>query len=164
MKHRIIATGLAMALVVGMSACGENNQEPSPAKSSTTSQQTTSRAVKISVEGTGIATDVTVLIIDPDTGLKPSDGATGTDDKAAAPTDTEHKVGDSEALTDSQKNVQLPFHMERTLKEGQEITVSAQNGTSGGQITVTIETNGRTVTKSATGPNAAVTATTKESK
>ncbi|MFT9059689.1 hypothetical protein [Bifidobacterium aquikefiri] len=162
MHRRLTAAVGAVLLLAGLGACG--NAQPDPAPSSASTSQIATSIATVRVEGNGVATDVTITVIDPDTGLKPSDAVTGLDAKSASPTDSTGKVGDSKTLTKSTENVALPYSTTLQVTTGQKVTVSAQNGTSASSIKVTVILNGKTVTDSATGANAAASATSKEAK
>ncbi|MFT8640081.1 hypothetical protein [Bifidobacterium sp.] len=161
--HRRLCAAVGAVLLLGtLGACGDTQPQPEPSSASTSQSSTSTATVK--VEGSGVATDVTITVIDPDTGLKPSDSKAGLDAKSASPTDSTSKVGDSKALTDSKENVTLPYMTTLSVTSGQKVTVSAQNGTSDGSIKVAVTLNGKTVTDSTTGANAAASATSKEAK
>ncbi|MFT8538187.1 hypothetical protein [Bifidobacterium aquikefiri] len=161
--HRRLTAALGALLLLGaLGACGGAQPQPEPTSAGTSTSQTTTSTAAVKVEGSGVATDVTITIIDPDTGLHPSDAATGLDAQSASPTDSTGKVGDSKTLTKSTENVALPYTKELKVTTGQKVTVSAQNGTSDGPIKASITLNGKTVSNSATGANAAVTATSQE--
>jgi N-acetylmuramoyl-L-alanine amidase CwlA len=165
MHKRLFGALSALIMLGSLAACGTSQPEPTTNQPSTSSIQTVkTHTATVHVEGTGVATDVTVTIIDPDTGLKPTQGTEGLEGESAAPTDSEQHVGDSKAQTDSNKNVQLPFAESYELTTGQKITVAAQNGTADSTITVTVTLDGHTVSQSASGMNTAVTATSKEAK
>ena len=154
------STLIALLLLAGLSACG--NAQPQPEQTSTSTSQTATSTATVRVEGDGVATDVTVSVIDPDTGLEPTQGAEGLEGGSAAPTDSGQSVGDSKAQTDGNKNVTLPFSESYELTAGQKLTVAAQNGTADSTITVTISLDGVTTTQSASGANVAVAATSGE--
>ncbi|MFT8442179.1 MAG: hypothetical protein ABF780_05650 [Bifidobacterium aquikefiri] len=161
MHRRLTAALGAVLLLASLGACSNTQPETAPKTTQSNSQTATSTAI-VTVEGSGVATDVTITVIDPNTGLKPSDAAAGLDAQSASPTDSTGKVGDSKTLTKSTENVVLPYTKELKVTTGQKVTVSAQNGTSDGPIKASITLNGKTVSNSATGANAAVTATSQE--
>lgn len=163
MHRRLIAALSALTLIGALAACGTSDPAPTPdGTTSTSSQSVRSHTAVVKVTGGGVATDVTVSVIDPDTGLKPTQGAEGLEGSPATPTDGDQSVGDSKAQTDSNKNVALPFAESYELTDGEKLTVAAQNGTSETTITVTITIDGATTTQSATGANVAVSATSGE--
>ena len=165
MHKRLLGALAALVMLGSSAACGTS----APAPTIATPTASVSRTIKthmatVNVEGTGTATDVTVSIIDPDTGLKPTQSAGGLEGSSATPTDGDQTVGDSRAQTDSNPNVPLPFAGVYELTAGQRITVAAQNGTADTTITVTITLDGHQVSESGAGANTAVTATSKEAK
>lgn len=164
--HKRLFGALSALLMLGtLAACGISTPTPTTAHPTTSASQTiTTHTATVKVEGTGTATDVTVSIIDPDTGLNPAHGAEGLEGASATPTDSDQHVGDSRAQTDSNPNVPLPFAGVYELTAGQKLTVAAQNGTADATITVTITLDGQQVSESGTGANTAVTATSKEAK
>lgn len=165
MHKRLLGALAALALLGSLAACGTSTPTPTTATPTASASQTIkTHTATVNVEGTGTATDVTVTIIDPDTGLKPTQGAEGLEGASATPTDSDQHVGDSKAQTDSNPNVPLPFAGVYELTAGQSITVAAQNGTADATITVTITLDGHQVSESGTGANTAVTATSKEAK
>jgi hypothetical protein len=163
MHQRLLGALAALALLGSLAACGTSTPAPTTATPTASASRTIrTHMATVNVEGTGTATDVTVSIIDPDTGLKPTQGAEGLEGSSATPTDSDQTVGDSRAQTDSNPNVPLPFAGVYELTAGQRITVAAQNGTADSTITVTITLDGHQVSESGTGANTAVTATSKE--
>ena len=165
MHQRLFGALAALVMLASLAACGTSTPAPTIATPTASASQTIkTHTATVNVEGTGTATDVTVTIIDPDTGLKPAQGAEGLEGASATPTDSDQTVGDSKAQTDSNPNVPLPFAGVYELTAGQSITVAAQNGTADTTITVTITLDGHQVSESGTGANTAVTATSKEAK
>lgn len=154
--RKLTAALLAVLLGVTVAACG-GNDSVKPEPSTTSSKPVEKSTASVSIDGEGMATDVTITVIDPDTGLKPSDGATGTDADNATPQASEStEVGDSKARTSTLQNVPLPYKDDLTVDKGQQVTVSVQNGTGDGDLTVKVTLDGKTTIKSATGANAAV--------
>lgn len=165
MHKRLLGALAALALLGSLAACGTSTPAPTAVKPTTSASQTIkTHTATVNVDGTGTATDVTVTIIDPDTGLKPAQGAEGLEGASATPTDSDQHVWDSKAQTDSNPNVPLPFSGVYELTTGQKLTVAAQNGTADSTITVTITLDGETTTQSGSGANTAVAATSKEAK
>ena len=165
MHKRLLGVLSVLVMLGSLAACGTSTPTPTTVKPTASASQTIrTHAATVNVEGAGTATDVTITIIDPDTGLKPTQGAEGLEGSAATPTDSDQTVGDSKAQTDSNKNVPLPYSESYELTTGQKITVASQNGTADSTITVTITLDGATITQSASGANTAVTATSKEAK
>ncbi|MDN6233529.1 MAG: hypothetical protein L0J23_00535 [Bifidobacterium crudilactis] len=165
MHKRLLGALTALVILGSLAACGTSTPTPTIATPTASVNQTIkTHTATVNVEGTGTATDVTVSIIDPDTGLKPTQGAEGLEGSSATPTDSDQHVGDSRAQTVSNPNVPLPFAGVYELTAGQSITVAAQNGTADATITVTITLDGHQVSESGTGANRAVTATSKEAK
>jgi hypothetical protein len=165
MHKRLFGALAALVMLGSLAACGTSTPSPTTAQPTASASRTIkTHTATVNVEGTGTATDVTVSIIDPDTGLKPTQGAEGLEGSSATPTDSDHTVGDSRAQTDSNPNVPLPFAGVYELTSGQSITVAAQNGTADTTITVTITLDGHQVSESGTGANTAVSATSKEAK
>jgi predicted small lipoprotein YifL len=165
MHKRLLGALSALALLGSLAACGTSTPAPTIATPTASASQTIkTHTATVNVEGTGTATDVTVSVIDPDTGLNPIHGAEGLEGASATPTESDQHVGDSRAQTDSNPNVPLPFAGVYELTAGQRITVAAQNGTADATITVTITLDGHQVSESGTGANIAVTATSKEAK
>ncbi|MFT9111979.1 MAG: hypothetical protein ABF453_02825 [Bifidobacterium psychraerophilum] len=163
MHRRLNAALSALALIGALAGCGTSGPEPTPGRTSETSSQAArSHTATVKVTGGGVATDVTVSVIDPDTGLKPTQGAEGLEGGSATPTDSDQSVGDVQGQTDSNKNVPLPFTESYELTAGQKLTVAAQNGTSATTITVSVTLDGDTTVHSATGANVAVSATSRE--
>lgn len=163
MDKRLLGALSALVILSSFAACGTSTPAPTTAQPTTSSSQTVkTHTAIVKVEGTGVATDVTVSVIDPDTGLKPTQGAEGLEGSPATPTDSDQSVGDVQGRTDSNKNVALPFNESYELTVGQKLTVAAQNGTADSTITVTISLDGATTTQSASGANVAVSATSKE--
>lgn len=163
MSKRLFGAFSALIMLGSLTACGTSQPTPTTAQpTASASQSAATHTATVTVEGTGVATDVTVSVIDPDTGLKPTQGAEGLEGEDATPTDGDQSVGDGKAQTDSNKNVALPFTESYELTAGQKLTVAAQNGTADSTITVTISLDGATITQSASGANVAVSATSKE--
>lgn len=164
-KHKLSAIIAATGIIISLGACGTTNAQTSTASAkpeTSTSTPAKESTATVEVEGTGTATDVTVTIVDPDTGLTASHGSEGLSDQSGIPGDTTSKVGDSHAKTESLKDVQLPYSKTYTLTQGQNINVSAQNGTSGNKLTAKITVNGTTKQQSSSGDNTAVTVTSKD--
>lgn len=165
MHQRLLGALAALVMLGSLAACGTSTPAPTIATPTASASQTIrTHMATVNVEGAGTATDVTVSVIDPDTGLKPTQGAEGLEGSSATPTDGDQTVGDSRAQTVSNPNVALPFAGVYELTAGQQITVAAQNGTADATITVTITLDGHQVSESGTGANRAVTATSKEAK
>ena len=165
MHQRLLGALAALVMLGSFAACGTSTPTPTTVKPTASASRTIkTHMATVNVEGTGTATDVTVSIIDPNTGLNPTHGAEGLEGASATPTDGDQHVGDSKAQTDSNPNVPLPFAGVYELTAGQSLTVAAQNGTADTTITVTITLDGHQVSESGAGANTAVTATSKEAK
>ncbi|MCI1868245.1 hypothetical protein [Bifidobacterium crudilactis] len=165
MHQRLLGALTALVMLGSLAACGTSTPAPTTVKPTASASRTIkTHMATVNVEGAGTATDVTVSVIDPDTGLKPTQGAEGLEGSSATPTDGDQTVGDSRAQTVSNPNVPLPFAGVYELTAGQRITVAAQNGTADTTLTVTITLGGHQVIESGTGANTAVTATSKEAK
>ncbi|MCI1635219.1 hypothetical protein [Bifidobacterium sp.] len=165
MYKRLLGVLAVLVMLGSFAACGTSTPVPDTTKPlPSSSQKVKTHTATVRVEGTGTATDVTVSIIDPDTGLHPTQGSEGLEGASATPSDGDQTVGDSTAQTDSNPNVVLPFTESYELITGQKLTVAAQNGTADSTITVTITLDGETTIQSGSGANTAVAATSKEAK
>lgn len=141
--HVHVDSGETVASVPASSTAAVSSAPASPTGTAT-----------VTVEGTGTATDVTITVLDSDTGLTATDGAEGLNGTDSTPTTSDVQVGDQAGQVVQVVNASLPLSKTVEVEPGQTVTVTAQNGTGGGEITVTIATDGQTVTDSASGFNA----------
>ena len=133
----IPALTAALLLAAALTGCSTT---PTPAPTPTptpTASASAGRVVRVVVEGSGVATGVTVTV----TGLDGSEAQSG-------------------QRQSSETNVALPYATTLTVPEGAEVSVSAQNGTSSGPITARVEPEGgQAVEESQSGSFAVVAAT-----
>lgn len=160
-KAAIVTAVVLLVALVALAAWGIWQAQPKPDRLAevTATAEPTAETATVTVDGEGVATDVTVTVIDPDTGLSAEDGAEGLGESSAAPEISQSEVGDQTGSVISEANVQLPVEREVLLEPGQQITVAAQNGTSANDLTVTVTVDGEATSQTVSGDNAAATVT-----
>lgn len=148
-----ILTALALfwALVVWLLVALTGCAEPDRLAEVTATAEPTAETATVTVDGEGVATDVTVTVVDPDTGLTTDDAAGGLDGQGGEPGTTTEDVGDTTAQTVTETNVHLPITREVLVEPGQQVTVTAQNGTGGGDITTKVTIDGQTTSDTGSG-------------
>jgi hypothetical protein len=118
--HAPLAVLGAVALMVGAAGCASgppDTVDQSGAQSGESAQSGLGREVTVTVDGEGVATDVTITV---------TDGS------------------QSGSQQSTRTNVELPYRQTLEVEAGSRVQVAAQNGTSGGGISATVRSGDTT--------------------
>jgi hypothetical protein len=152
-KATVATVIVLLVALVALAAWGiwRAQHQPDTLSEVTATAEPTAETATVTVDGEGVATDVTVTVVDPDTGLTADDAAGGLDGQDGEPGTTTEDVGDTTTQTVTESNVQLPITRQVLVEPGQQVTVTAQNGTGGGDITTKVTIDGQTTSDTGSG-------------
>lgn len=152
-KAAIVMVVVLLVALVALAAWGiwRAQHQPDTLSEVTATAEPTAETATVTVDGEGVATDVTVTVVDPDTGLTADDAAGGLNGQEGQPGSTADQVGGTSAQTVTESNVQLPITREVLVEPGQQVTVTAQNGTGGGDIITKVTIDGQTTSDTGNG-------------